>query len=375
MNSAEKRKRYIHSDLNRIMDRKEVVIFSLAVVAVLILAGCQEYLNKQAVGAGGNACPGYDYCLSNYYEDNRCQSCYEYMQGQNEDYLAYKLPEQALEARRPAFTDEEAADRFRARSEAQSDLVGSSNGMPEIVSAPQDNTFVESSGVVEIKESQEDFCKRVKKAREELDNFGITKEQAEAYKELLSELVYNGVKPTGYLFFDTTISFLPRLLLGRENAAPGREDFWRLYLGLPQQHNTFGVSDYQPSNSVENKYYYKIHQFLNPYWKTSLGENVDAREALLGLVLFIDERNIRGLPAIYPEDGYEVMYSYKLSKGKDDKGHYISYYDIMDLGVGIKGSPDELGRVGKPFEVYDRIYYNPETFEVIDEKDLPANCP
>ena len=108
------------------MVKKEVIVSTFIVIAVLFIAGCQEYLNKEAVGSGlsspsgGNACPGYDYCLSNYYEDNRCQSCYEYMQGQNEDYLAYKLPEQVLEARRPAFTDEEAADRFRARSDAQS---------------------------------------------------------------------------------------------------------------------------------------------------------------------------------------------------------------------------------------------------------------
>jgi hypothetical protein len=58
-----------------------------------------------------------------------------------------------------------------------------------------------------------------------------------------------------------------------------------------------------------------------------------------------------------------VMGNYKISRGVDEKGHFISYYDKWKLDIG----PEKNGGfIGKPFEIYDRIYYNPETFEPIE---------
>lgn len=53
---------------------------------------------------------------------------------------------------------------------------------------------------------------------------------------------------------------------------------------------------------------------------------------------------------------------YFISKGKDDKGEYISYYDVFDEGSGPDGGGmgEKLG-LTKPFEIYDRIYLDPKT--------------
>jgi hypothetical protein len=56
------------------------------------------------------------------------------------------------------------------------------------------------------------------------------------------------------------------------------------------------------------------------------------------------------------------MGNYTWTKGEDKKGHYIAYYDKWDLDIPI----EEYGFIGKPFEIYDRIYYNPDTFEPIE---------
>ena len=60
------------------------------------------------------------------------------------------------------------------------------------------------------------------------------------------------------------------------------------------------------------------------------------------------------------------MGNYTLSEGQDEKGNYISYYDRWDLDI------PGASIIGKPFEIYDRIYYNPETFEIIEPRsELP----
>ena len=55
----------------------------------------------------------------------------------------------------------------------------------------------------------------------------------------------------------------------------------------------------------------------------------------------------------------KIMGHFQGSRGNDDKGSYIAYYDIYDFNVPGNSF------VGKSFEIYDRIYYNPETFELL----------
>lgn len=57
---------------------------------------------------------------------------------------------------------------------------------------------------------------------------------------------------------------------------------------------------------------------------------------------------------------FDVMGNHTISLGMDEMGHYLSYYDRWDLSESIEGYG---GIAGKPFEIYDRIYYDSITFE------------
>ena len=57
-----------------------------------------------------------------------------------------------------------------------------------------------------------------------------------------------------------------------------------------------------------------------------------------------------------------IMGEYTLTLGKDEHGNYISYWDRWDLKGSLEGKG---GLAGKPFEIYDRVYYDPKTYQVI----------
>jgi hypothetical protein len=231
------------------------------------------------------------------------------------------------------------------------------------------------------------------------------------------------------LDFSKNRNLVDVLLSGRFNTAneiyspekrPAREDAWRFYLGLPQKNKTFEVSKFRPSKSKDNKYYYKIsnwkEKFVNslcveednctsireivtrisqcdnksaPYGSDGcIAGNVFDNEYIEFISEFID-------PAAHFERFYKshlkkgilkehesviayddfwnqgsedsVMSAFILSKDNDKCGNYISYYDKWDLEI----NPFE-GLIGRPFEIYDRIYYNPQNFEEVNVQ--PENC-
>lgn len=85
------------------------------------------------------------------------------------------------------------------------------------------------------------------------------------------------------------------------------------------------------------------------------------RQVLLcaeGKRAMIDDRKQRNEDATT----YGVMGEFTISLGQDEKGHYISYYDLWNLEKSVEG---EKGLLGKSFEIYDRIHYDPNTYEVI----------
>lgn len=254
----------------------------------------------------------------------------------------------------------------------------------------------------------------------ELQNKGITTEQREAYKPGLSEIVYRLVTPKGYQSIPELLSRAPGNLIDRENVVvpakdeddipysatnhPGREDAWRMYLGLPQEHGTFGVSDFQPTNSKEDKYYYKVNdwaiRFARALNTTSEDDSTFMKKELVPTFLRILEKrsgddlielggNFRsrdGIPwreidepgAVTLSDAtwsiesatqrdVGIMGAFKLSKGQDEHGTYLSYYDRWDLGKNpVEGTG---GSIGKPYEIYDRIYYNPWSKEIVPPDD------
>lgn len=153
-----------------------------------------------------------------------------------------------------------------------------------------------------------------------------------------------------------------------------RLDAWRIYLGLPQLYNTFSISTYSPRISSENRKYFKINGFI----ENMLNHNIDVDGYYYFRVktsseiikyfhdIINEEKNPnRGEHFIVRQDAENgIMNRYKVSLGKDERGDYISYYDRWDL----KGNPVEgkNGTFGKPFEIYDRFYFDKETFEILE---------
>ena len=123
---------------------------------------------------------------------------------------------------------------------------------------------------------------------------------------------------------------------------------------MPQKNDTFGISDFRPSRSRDKKYYYKINaiefSLADPY----LGKS--KMEAVRTIVIAIEDRN-----GVFPWF-HDVMGNFQWTKGEDESGHYIAYYDRWDLDVPLERGE---GFFGQPFEIYDRMYYDPITFEII----------
>ena len=172
------------------------------------------------------------------------------------------------------------------------------------------------------------------------------------------------------------------------------DDAWRLYLGLPQQYASFDVSEYKPAKDTENKYYYKINKFWDSFlsqdlevsndfvdWKDLAKLTQEQREEFVRLYQassglkgkielirkFGKDAKIGLQSTQVGEDGGDVMYHYTVSLGEDERGSYISYYDKWDLASFLSQNVITRG-VGRPLEIYDRLYYNPTTFEIIKDE-------
>lgn len=215
------------------------------------------------------------------------------------------------------------------------------------------------------------FEDMVQRAKIEMQQDGITSDQKKVYKLLISDLIYKGVSPYGYYGYDKQWKdILNNIMQGREALFASREDAWRLYLGLPQKHNTFGISDYRPTKGTSgNMYYYKIISYFDKltHYNPGIIKNMVARlknpEAPRDYKKFDQWWNIPGIPF---DKNDVVMGTYTISHGQDKRGHYISYFDRWDLDIDI----ERMGLLGGSFEIYDRLYYDPETFEAIGPKEV-----
>jgi hypothetical protein len=175
-------------------------------------------------------------------------------------------------------------------------------------------------------------------------------------------------------------------------------DAYRYFGGLPLKSNELGISKYKPTKSKDpNARYVSINneQFLKDiktYANIAFNDqnrkdvndkylkqlqatrpelaNVDPNK----LLLFKEVRDKHGnvIPDTYTFPTGKTITGDKnssrglghmfISKGKDDKGDYISYYDTFNVDTG--NPTKELGELlgaTKPFEIYDRIYLDPKT--------------
>jgi len=204
------------------------------------------------------------------------------------------------------------------------------------------------------------------RAKHELATNGITTDQEKAYIAGVNDLIQRGVTPFGYwsTSADGKVSFSdvyerlkdnlhPRS--GMLDDFPSKEDAWRLYLGMPQINNTFSISDYQPETRKEEKYYYKINNVVQEF----IGyEHKKISDQIKEICDYFKEHPHE---KVYHSIG-AIMGNMSWSHGEDSKGKYISYYDRWKIDVPPE---NKKGFFGKPFEIYDRIYYDPQTFEII----------
>ena len=264
-------------------------------------------------------------------------------------------------------------------------------------------------------------------AKEQMEEYGITDSLKEGYVEGKSEKAYNNIVPQGYGNIKTNLDRVRRYKgdLGRNKeellhsisptgekeyyTIPNREDAFRLYLGMPQVNNSFSVSDYRPGDSEDKSMVYlkpsyfndeKIRQSLvDLYYREVDDGSIELGEKHIG-----NERDIPGeLRGKYQGDGTRFPHAdnslgdFTFNIGKDEKGTYISIYDIWDLNPfkGGKGSSvnkagdklleyvtslgkkvtsesevSEIFGAGKPFEVYEKIYIDPKTKKILPQ----AHC-
>jgi hypothetical protein len=203
-------------------------------------------------------------------------------------------------------------------------------------------------------------------AKLELDKYGYTSDQRKSYVKGKSEKAFRNIVPQGYGDLTQTLDRINRyekdlgrnpdetIWFGAEDSSTGkpiyydlpkRDDAFALYLGLPQKNKSFGISEYQPGDSKENKYYFKpnyLDENLKNRLVASYFDNVDddsnvyiANERLDAFRQKTDSLRRAGVPDENPIYANWIVDNplgdFKMSKGKDKKGHYISIYDQWDL--------------------------------------------
>ena len=181
----------------------------------------------------------------------------------------------------------------------------------------------------------------------------------------------------------------------RESDYGGVNDLYNKYFGQPLKTNTVQVSKYRPTKEKDkSSVYYSVDDDLFKKqivdealgMGLKLGETKLARgyqqpskeyKELLEKRSFLDRlkepfyqfgvtpsENEIALNAAREKDRAKVsksaaIGSHQVSRGSDERGEYISYYDKFDRTTGT-GSSTAYG-TGRPFEIYDRIYLDPKT--------------
>lgn len=140
--------------------------------------------------------------------------------------------------------------------------------------------------------------------------------------------------------------FLGQESIKEEDRDLGRtdEDAWAHFMGLPQLYNTVDKSEYLPTDSKsKNAEYYTIRKGY-PDFDELLLENAHN--------WFQRKENTNANTLRGVGSPFMPLENVTYSKGQDERGKYYSMYDVYDFNV-----PYQKG-IGKPYEVYDRVYYD-----------------
>lgn len=162
------------------------------------------------------------------------------------------------------------------------------------------------------------------------------------YKEKIAELAYNKEGKKLFETWNRNMS-MPTVDPANVNAS---YDALYIHQGLPQKYNSFIKSQYKPTESKDpNATYYSLSPSLE-------------KEIIEDLISYQNKDFINSSEKTRKVKGSLIaqgsLKNFKYSKGKDEKGDYISYYDVNDYD-------NPLDWIGNPFEIYGRIYLDPKT--------------
>lgn len=190
---------------------------------------------------------------------------------------------------------------------------------------------------------------------------GLFKGVRERFARNISPLAYNSVVNGNALhrLVNTIILNNPENMTGGISPrVTERKALLDLSMGLPVRDEAIGalsVSDYRPSSSTDNDTTY----FRSKETEDTLVQSYLSDEEHLD---WLNERLNEG-DGKFIQGGGAVLGNYTVSRGEDENGTYLSYYDVWDLNPvdNIPGVRDvvygaqSLAGVNPP-EVYGRIY-------------------
>lgn len=166
----------------------------------------------------------------------------------------------------------------------------------------------------------------------------------------LRQRFYDNIRPDGWS--DGTAKRVINAVINKPSSTdferlPLADDLWATYLQIPysKRHSLSGkqylsAAKYLPTKGNEHKdEYYKLNNISPDIIDNIINSGIN-------LPVGKNKTDI-----IIPGLG-----EHTIGKGRDSKGDYISYYDKYDLDLSNKQKGDSTLGIGKPFNVYDRIY-------------------
>ena len=201
-------------------------------------------------------------------------------------------------------------------------------------------------------------------------------------RQEIAKRAYNNIVPRGY---NNALSRIWRGIILNEDTSNGklastrRDALAAQYFQIPedQRHSIKGrknngsihLSEYKPRRGNQNEDYYAL-DLTN---KEKRGLIRRGLEVPIGKTYQVREKQEGNL------SGISGLQDFGISRGYDNKGEYISYTDFWDLSpISLNpfkwitpGSSNHDGLlkdpIGKPFNIYDRIYLD-DYYNVPDDK-------
>jgi hypothetical protein len=199
-----------------------------------------------------------------------------------------------------------------------------------------------------------------------------TPQELAAYREQ----IYNTIRPSDYWDQNNYARFLFNNQREEMDDVRSEEGF-RQYLGLNTNPRFITPAIYRPTQAKNpNAKYYKVDKALEQdlfdsfHDKLNLGQTMGTDEfQVVNNVPYIKRLHDQGLYNEEDDTYYltkadqklkrskyqsraRVLGNFTVSRGKDNKGEYLSYYDTYDFPNLVQKQMQ-----GSPYEIYGRIYY------------------